>query len=83
MFIEGIRHACDQGDGIEGYGYHQHDGREFASQVINDTLSNIEIHTDFIKVPEGKHGGDWGVRISGKPVNGQGKRDSSRTRTRG
>ncbi|KAG1469294.1 hypothetical protein G6F56_003335 [Rhizopus delemar] len=66
-----IRHACDQGDGIEGYGYHQHDGREFASQVINDTLSNIEIHTDFIKVPEGKHGGDWGVRISGKPVNGQ------------
>ncbi|KAG1139740.1 hypothetical protein G6F37_008922 [Rhizopus arrhizus] len=66
-----IRHACDQGDGIEGYGYHKHDGREFASQVIHDTPSNIKLSTEFIKVPEGKHGGDWGVRIRGVPINNE------------
>lgn len=68
----GIRHACDQGDDIAGYGYHKHDGREFASQVINDTPSNIRIHTEFIKVPGGNNGGDWGVRIRGTPINDQG-----------
>ncbi|EIE76170.1 hypothetical protein RO3G_00874 [Rhizopus delemar RA 99-880] len=66
-----IRHACDQGDGIEGYGYHKHDGREFASQVIHDTPSNIKLSTEFIKIPEGKHGGDWGVRIRGVPINNE------------
>jgi mannosyl-oligosaccharide glucosidase len=64
----GMRHACDQGDGIAGYGYQKHDGREYASQEINDTPSNIKITTDFIKVPGGKNGGDWGVRIRGTPV---------------
>ncbi|ORE08505.1 glycoside hydrolase [Rhizopus microsporus var. microsporus] len=69
--IQRIRHACDQGDGIAGYGYHKHDGRGFASQVINDTPSNIRIHTEFIKVPGGNNGGDWGVRIRGIPINDQ------------
>ncbi|KAG2209253.1 hypothetical protein INT47_005545 [Mucor saturninus] len=63
-----IRHACDQGDGIEGYGYHKHDGREYASQEINDKPSNIKLSTEFIKVPGGKNGGDWGVRISGRTM---------------
>lgn len=70
----GIRHACDQGDGIEGYGYHKHDGREYASQEINDKPSNIKLNTEFIKVPGGKNGGDWGVRISGTTMNEFGKR---------
>ncbi|RCI06676.1 Processing alpha glucosidase I [Rhizopus stolonifer] len=67
-----IRHACDQNDGIAGYGYHKHDGREYASQEINDAPSNIKLSTEFIKVPGGKHGGDWGVRVSGTPLNGFG-----------
>lgn len=65
----GVRHSCDQNDGIAGYGYHKHDGREFASQEINDKPSNIKFNTDFIKVPGGKSGGDWGVRIRGTPMN--------------
>lgn len=70
----GVRHACDQNDGIAGYGYHKHDGREFASQEINDKPSNIKLTTDFIKVPgTGKHGGDWGVRIRGTPMSNHGK----------
>ncbi|KAI8971466.1 glycoside hydrolase [Mycotypha africana] len=60
-----IRHACDQGDGIEGYGYYKHDGRDFASQNINDKPSNIRLKTEFLNIP----GGDWGVRIRGIPYN--------------
>ncbi|RUS26055.1 glycoside hydrolase [Jimgerdemannia flammicorona] len=68
--IEGyknIRHACDQGDNLAGYGYHKHDGRSFAMQRIRDEHNNVVITTEFIKVPGGKHGGEWGVRIKGKP----------------
>ncbi|KAI8372558.1 glycoside hydrolase [Choanephora cucurbitarum] len=60
-----IRHACDQGDQLEGYGYQKHDGRDYASQQINDPQSNVKLSTEFIKVPGGEQGGDWGVRISG------------------
>ncbi|KAI9268642.1 glycoside hydrolase [Helicostylum pulchrum] len=67
--FQNIRHACDQGDGIEGYGYQKHDGREYASQEIKDKPSNIKLNTEFIKVPGGENGGDWGVRISGTPMN--------------
>ncbi|KAL0085821.1 glycoside hydrolase [Phycomyces blakesleeanus] len=63
-----IRHACDQGDKINGYGYNKHDGRNYAKQTINDGPSNIAITTEFIKIPGGQHGGDWGVRVRGKPM---------------
>ncbi|ORX53928.1 glycoside hydrolase [Hesseltinella vesiculosa] len=63
-----MRHACEQGDGLAGYGYQKHDGRAFAKQHLNDEPSNVEITTEFIKVPGGKEGGDWGVRIHGKPI---------------
>ncbi|CDH50432.1 glycoside hydrolase family 63 protein [Lichtheimia corymbifera JMRC:FSU:9682] len=65
------RHACDQGDGLNGYGYHQHDGRSYGMQQIKDGPSNVQITTEFIKVPGGDHGGDWGVRIRGEPMNSQ------------
>ncbi|KAI8099053.1 glycoside hydrolase [Halteromyces radiatus] len=63
-----LRHACDQGDGLTGYGYHKHNGRSFAQQKLNDGPSNIEITTEFIKVPGGRYGGDWAVRIRGQPI---------------
>ncbi|KAI8137508.1 glycoside hydrolase [Fennellomyces sp. T-0311] len=65
------RHACDQGDGINGYGYHKHDGRTYGLQTINDGPSNVAITTEFLKVPGGEHGGDWGVRIHGVPMKDQ------------
>lgn len=52
----GARHACDQGDGLNGYGYHQHDGRSYGMQQIKDGPSNVQITTEFIKVPGGDHG---------------------------
>ncbi|KAG0165528.1 Processing alpha glucosidase I [Apophysomyces sp. BC1034] len=60
-----IRHACDQNDGINGYGYHKHDGRRLAIQKIRDDPSNVAITTEFVKVPGGNNGGDWGVRVRG------------------
>ncbi|KAI8074787.1 glycoside hydrolase [Gongronella butleri] len=66
-----MRHACEQNDGLAGYGYQKHDGRSFAVQKLNDQPSNIELTTEFIKVPGGEHGGDWGVRIHGKPIHPQ------------
>ncbi|KAI8388237.1 glycoside hydrolase [Radiomyces spectabilis] len=66
--IQKMRHACDQGDDINGYGYQRHDGRQYASQTINDGPSNIAITTEFIKVPGANPGGNWGVRIRGKPM---------------
>ncbi|KAI9495104.1 glycoside hydrolase [Zychaea mexicana] len=65
------RHACDQGDGIKGYGYHKHDGRRYGLQTINDGPSNIAITTEFVKIPGGEHGGNWGVRIHGVPMKDQ------------
>ncbi|KAI8977921.1 glycoside hydrolase [Pilobolus umbonatus] len=66
--FEHIRHSCEQGDDVESYGYNKHDGREYASQEINDKPSNMKIATEFIKISGGSHGGDWGVRISGTPI---------------
>ncbi|ORZ15868.1 glycoside hydrolase [Absidia repens] len=66
-----LRHSCEQGDGLTGYGYHKHNGRNFAKQKLNDGPSNIEITTEFIKVPGGDHGGDWAVRIHGRPIQPQ------------
>lgn len=55
VLILGLRHSCEQGDGLTGYGYHKHNGRNFAKQILNDGPSNIKITTEFIKIP-GQHG---------------------------
>ena len=56
LYNVGARHACDQGDGIDGYGYNKHDGRRYGLQTIKDGPSNIAITTEFVKVPGGDHG---------------------------
>ncbi|KAI9300890.1 glycoside hydrolase [Cunninghamella echinulata] len=66
-----LRHSCEQGDGLEGYGYYKHNGRSFGVQRLTDAPSNIEIITEFIKVPSSINGGDWAVRISGQPLHPQ------------
>lgn len=60
---QGIRHWCDLGDKLDGYGWTYHDGRSFGVQEINDMP--FEIKTSFIKFNSGKQfGGDWTARIS-------------------
>ncbi|KAF9090912.1 Processing alpha glucosidase I [Mortierella sp. GBA35] len=65
---DNIRHGCEEGDAFEKYGWLKHDGRTFGTQQLKDTRNNVEITTEFIKVPGGEHGGSWGARISGKPI---------------
>lgn len=65
----GTRHACDQGDGLSGYTWTEYDARDGGVQVIKDGPNNVEITTEFLKVPGGEHGGSWAVRVKGKPMN--------------
>ncbi|KAG0053545.1 Processing alpha glucosidase I [Gryganskiella cystojenkinii] len=66
--LDNIRHGCEEGDKFEKYGWLKHDGRSFGVQQLKDTRNNVELTTDFIKIPGGEHGGSWGARISGKPI---------------
>jgi len=66
--LTGTRHACDQGDNLQGYTWTEYDSREGGVQVINDLANNVQITTEFLKIPGGDHGGSWAVRIKGKPM---------------
>lgn len=60
---QGIRHWCDLGDRLDGYGWTHHDGRSFGAQEIYDLPFLLK--TSFIKYKTDKQfGGDWTARIS-------------------
>ncbi|KAJ3089596.1 Processing alpha glucosidase I [Quaeritorhiza haematococci] len=56
---------------MSSYGWHMHDGRNYGLQKILDKPNNITISTEFLKVPGGKNGGDWVVRVHGNPAKNQ------------
>ncbi|KAI0340653.1 glycoside hydrolase [Trametopsis cervina] len=62
------RHACDQGDGLSSYTWTEYDAREGGTQVIKDAPNNVQLTTQFLKVPGGAHGGSWAARITGEPI---------------
>ncbi|KAF8448061.1 glycoside hydrolase family 63 protein [Boletus edulis BED1] len=62
------RHACDQGDGLDSYAWTAFDSRQGGVQVLQDSFNNVEITTEFLKIPGGEHGGSWAARIKGKPI---------------
>ena len=64
-----MRHACDQGDGLEGYSWVEYDPRQGGVQIINDAPNNVKITTEFLKVPGGEFGGSWAARVKGEPLN--------------
>lgn len=57
-----FRHWCEQSDGLEKYGWLQHDGSSFGIQEIQD--GPFILTTSFIKRLGGLHGGDWTARVS-------------------
>jgi mannosyl-oligosaccharide glucosidase len=63
------RHACDQGDGLDGYTWTQFDAREGGIQVLKDTENNVKVTTELLMVDGGEHGGSWAARIKGEPIN--------------
>jgi mannosyl-oligosaccharide glucosidase len=56
-----IRHWCKMEDGLQKYGWLQHDGKNFGVQEIHD--DNVLIETSFIKFYTGKFGGEWTARV--------------------
>ncbi|KIK63875.1 glycoside hydrolase family 63 protein [Collybiopsis luxurians FD-317 M1] len=62
------RHACDQGDQLQSYTWTKYDPREGGVQVIKDARNNVQLTTEFLKVPGGDHGGNWAARIKGQPL---------------
>lgn len=36
--------------------------------MIKDSQNNVELTTEFLKVPGGTNGGSWAARIKGKPL---------------
>ena len=63
------RHACEQGDGLAGYTWTEYDVREGGIQVLKDPRNNVQVTTELLKVPGGRHGGSWATRIKGEPLN--------------
>lgn len=59
-----LRHTCEQGDRLQGYGWLMHDGLSFGVQEIHD--SDFTLTTEFVKRMGGEHGGDWTWRITAK-----------------
>ncbi|VDC05344.1 unnamed protein product [Peniophora sp. CBMAI 1063] len=62
------RHSCEQGDNLESYTWTNYDAREGGTQVLKDGLNNVKVTTELLKVPGGRHGGSWAVRIKGEPL---------------
>lgn len=52
---------------MAGYGWEEYDARTGGRQTIHDTENKIDITTEFVKIPGGEYGGNWGARITGKP----------------
>lgn len=55
-------HWCEQGDGLDQYGWLQHDGSSFGVQEVVD--GPFIITTSFVKRLGGSNGGDWTARVS-------------------
>ncbi|PGH31727.1 mannosyl-oligosaccharide glucosidase [[Emmonsia] crescens] len=64
---QNFRHTCEQNEGMAGYGWDEYDIRKGGRQTIHDAGNTIDLTIDFIKVPGGRNGGNWGARIKGTP----------------
>ena len=67
MHVLDFRHTCEQHEGMAGYGWDEYDVRHGGRQTVHDAGNSIDITTEFVKIPGGKHGGSWGVRVKGTP----------------
>ncbi|KAA8909446.1 hypothetical protein TRICI_004513 [Trichomonascus ciferrii] len=69
--VEGIhklRHSCEQGDVMDGYGWLSYDPRLGGTEVMRDVDNHVDITTDFVKTAD--DGKNWAVRVKGKPRKG-------------
>lgn len=61
-----LRHACDDSDGLNTFGWIDHNGRDYGHQVLVD--HDISLTTSFLKDRQNGsgYGGDWAVRVDVK-----------------
>ncbi|KAI9742073.1 MAG: Processing alpha glucosidase I [Cirrosporium novae-zelandiae] len=52
---------------MAGYGWDEYDVRDGGRQTIHDSGNAIDLTIEYIKVPGGSHGGNWGTRVKGVP----------------
>ncbi|KAI9685514.1 MAG: Processing alpha glucosidase I [Bathelium mastoideum] len=50
---------------MAGYGWDEYDTRTGGRQTIHDAGNMLDLTTEFVKIPGGEHGGNWGVRVKG------------------
>ncbi|CCG85125.1 putative mannosyl-oligosaccharide glucosidase, partial [Taphrina deformans PYCC 5710] len=64
--FQDIRHACEQGDDMGGYGWEQYDARLGGKHVVRDKKMGLDLTTNLVKLPE--LGSDqWVLRVKGQP----------------
>jgi mannosyl-oligosaccharide glucosidase len=61
-----LRHACEQSDGMAGYGWTTYDARNGGVQTISDPGNTVNLTVEFAKFPD--RIGDWSVRVRGVPL---------------
>ncbi|ETN40399.1 uncharacterized protein HMPREF1541_04676 [Cyphellophora europaea CBS 101466] len=66
---QGLRHTCEQGEDMHGYGWDEYDARAGGRQTIHDKGNKIDLTIDFVKSP-GPGGGSWAARVKGQPMKG-------------
>ena len=59
---EDLRHACEQNEGMAGYGWSIYDARAGGIEVINDTGNSIDLVAEFVKSDLGSH---WNLNLRG------------------
>lgn len=67
--IRQLRHSCEQGDQMDGYGWLSYDPRLGGSQIMRDIDNHVDITTEFVKTTY-DGGKNWAVRVKGKPRKG-------------
>jgi mannosyl-oligosaccharide glucosidase len=51
-----LRHSCEEGDGLDSYGWTRHDGVNYGEQTIIDSKTDLKLTTTFIKHQRGTKG---------------------------
>ncbi|KAK9455596.1 glycoside hydrolase [Dipodascopsis uninucleata] len=69
--VNKIRHSCEQGDEMDGYGWTEFDPRVGGRQVMHDVANKVDIYTELVKNPSWASGNDsspeWVLRVRGVP----------------
>jgi Glycosyl hydrolase family 63 N-terminal domain len=58
-----MRHECQHSDGLLGFGYEAHNGKNYARQVIPDLHSNVQLTTEWVANPLAGQNGSWDLNF--------------------